>query len=100
VKLISFILSIYILALGVIPCADAASHPYQDTQISISQPHTDHQQQDGCTPLCICNCCQISIDQPQNNFYIPTPVLQREYGAKLLVNPIERPFSIWQPPKV
>ncbi len=61
-KFLAFILSIYILALNLTPCADY-SVPDDEVKIEISQAiGDDHQHQDSdlCSPFCSCQCCHIN----------------------------------------
>lgn len=61
-KHLAFILSIYIFALNLTPCADYDVSD-NDVKTEISQAmNNDHQHQDSdlCSPFCICQCCHIS----------------------------------------
>ncbi len=62
-KIIAFILSIYILALNFTPCEDNNAIN-DDIKVELSQ-NTDfdhnHNALDLCSPFCQCHCCQISI---------------------------------------
>lgn len=61
-KHLAFILSIYIFALNLTPCADYVVSD-NDVKTEISQAmDNDHQHQDSdlCSPFCICQCCHIS----------------------------------------
>ncbi len=61
-RLFSFILSIYVLALSVVPCSDGIAHKLDDVDanIEVSQTEHDHNPSDHsdyCTPFCSCSCC-------------------------------------------
>jgi len=61
-KFLAFILSIYIFALNLAPCADY-SVPDDEVETEISQAiGDDHQHQDSdlCSPFCSCQCCHIN----------------------------------------
>lgn len=100
-KIVAFILSIYILALNCSFCEDN-SVINDEVKIEISQ-HSDggHNDSDLCSPFCQCHCCQIHAtcfnkqDYPIASIYISTEVFFHFNG-------IEKDFknSILQPPKV
>ena len=55
-----FILTLYLLALAVLPCADEVVQVTKDSQTeAISHDNeSDHpEHQDFCSPFCICSCC-------------------------------------------
>ncbi|WP_338150215.1 DUF6660 family protein [Eudoraea chungangensis] len=59
-KFVAIILSIYFLALNVVPCSDAGNVK-DDTQItSVSDFDGDHDQDcELCSPFCNCHCCHV-----------------------------------------
>lgn len=64
-KILSFILSIYIFALNIASCEDySAFHDEVKTEISQTADN-DHQHQgsDLCSPFCNCQCCHINTMQ-------------------------------------
>jgi hypothetical protein len=113
-KIFSFLLSIYIFCLAIMPCSDIhlVLHEIEHS----SAYHNDYESQDNrdhsedsdnhCSPFCTCSCCHTSI-----NF---------EFGSKnvlvstkfVLVSRVDNTFlyydspsstyrnTIWQPPKV
>ncbi|MEX0812811.1 MAG: DUF6660 family protein [Chitinophagales bacterium] len=65
-KVLSAILSIYFLALSVVPCADgvdcAEVQVYQEMLAEHDHSGHDHPAgEDLCTPFCACQCCHTSI---------------------------------------
>ncbi|MDO6809484.1 hypothetical protein Q4603_12720 [Zobellia galactanivorans] len=57
-KLLTFILSFYFLALNVVPCSDM--EPLADGQVSVVADSGDgygHALNDLCSPFCHCHCC-------------------------------------------
>ena len=57
-RLFAFILSIFLLGLSVVPCADEARP--DSTEISILNADGDHDPEsddDHCSPFCVCQCC-------------------------------------------
>ena len=68
-KLISYILSIYMLVLALVPCSDGIDfiHGNCDSSTEIadnSHNHSDHDHQDLCTPFCTCTCCGSMFTMP------------------------------------
>lgn len=101
-KLITFILSIYIFALNLAPCADYVESN-NDIKTEISQSLDDdhnHQNLDLCTPFCICQCCHINttyfqfVDFNPDISYISTQDFFYLSGTEKDFN-----TSILQPPK-
>tara|TARA_R110002049_G_scaffold134581_3_gene294065 strand:- start:101 stop:409 length:309 start_codon:yes stop_codon:yes gene_type:complete len=100
-KNLAFILSLYIFALNLAPCADTVASD-NDVQIEILQAADDHQHQilDVCSPFCICQCCHINatyfkfVDLKLDFSYISTQDF-------LYLNGTEKDFttSILQPPR-
>lgn len=59
-KLIAFILSIFIFTLSVTPCSDGKTC---DDINNAEMPHHDHSEdkKDDCSPFCVCTCCGSSF---------------------------------------
>lgn len=100
-KLLTFILSTYILVLNLAPCEDYTTlNDEVKTEISQGFNH-DNQDSDLCTPFCNCQCCHINVMQLKlvnvkfNTSFISTQDF-------FYLNGIEKDFtpSILQPPKV
>ena len=101
-KFIAFLLSIYIFALNVAPCADYVATD-NDANTEISQAiDSDHQHQDSdlCSPFCVCQCCHISAT------YLQFADLKLDFNIIstqdfLYLNGTEKDFtaSILQPPR-
>src|SRR6218665_203084 len=103
-KAVHFIIAVYMLLLGSIPCGDGrdciedsviAKTTQQDTP-----SHEDHKEH--CTPFCACACCAVPIIvQPgaiafMQQFSILSPKVKlyaEDFSSCNLHN-------IWQPPKV
>ncbi len=64
-KNVCYILSIYFMALAGVSCADTVSvDNAKNTITAISSDTHNHSQEsnwDGCSPLCVCNCCHVSF---------------------------------------
>lgn len=101
-KVIAYILSIYVLVLIAIPCADKPDdsllHKPEITQGSSS----GHQQDmDHCSPFCVCSCCASPVVLlfyafPADNLLsvqLDFPELIPDFHSTTL-------NSVWQPPRL
>jgi len=101
-------LTIYFAVLTVLPCNDvkAQSISGDSTKISIYTGDSHSKDKgDICSPLCICNCCQMVV----GSFKI-VPVLtfpekiKSYYSGKILFQKNDFVYlvydQIWQPPKI
>jgi hypothetical protein len=102
-KIIAYILSIYIFALNLVPCEDIGT-PDNEVKTEISQAMDgDHQHQgtDLCSPFCQCHCCQIHATSLNKvDFVNSSTVISNEVFFHF--DGIEKDFknSILQPPRV
>ncbi|MGM5470267.1 DUF6660 family protein [Flavobacteriaceae bacterium LMO-SS05] len=100
-KILAFILSVYILALNFAPCEDSdAANDEAKTELSqhIDNDHTDL---DLCSPFCQCQCCHVNVI----DFNIADLKLQvSEISTELFfhIYGLEKSFNntILQPPRV
>lgn len=103
-KAISYILSIYVVFLSMLPCSDGME--YFSAQISPVQQAAEHQNHNDepelCSPFCKCSCCGISMYTPIALAHIT--IVNEEYVELSSFAPVfnlEEPAStIWQPPKI
>lgn len=69
-KTFTFILSIYIAALAVVPCSDGMDLNTHKLTTDVSIEHHDHNdddhEEDGCSTFCSCACCGTSLIIPAN----------------------------------
>ena len=66
-RIFAFLLSIFITALAIVPCADGMPQSSVDTEMEVFASEHDHNhsdQKDDCTPFCICVCCGSLIALP------------------------------------
>lgn len=97
-------MAIMVLALGVMPCADAetvVNDGKSKSEIIKTSDQQDHKDADACSPFCHCACCAgFSI-----NHFIALLTIIPPYGSA----PTSRFFSsevievalpIWQPPQL
>ncbi|WP_405412201.1 DUF6660 family protein [Maribacter sp. Asnod1-A12] len=103
VKFIAVILSLYFLALNVVPCGDDAQ--ISDSSTTEFQVGLDHNQNHGecelCSPFCQCHCCHshtivfdLDIFEP-----IEPKVIQESFShfESVSEDPV---FTLFQPPKI
>lgn len=102
-KILSVIMSVIILALSFVPCADNNS-VNQSQEISLHQDSDNHQHHsDFCSPLCVCSCCGTIVAQieGQADFEIKTYEIYSSQENLLKPRfPSDISFSIWEPPKI
>jgi hypothetical protein len=108
-KLITNILSLYILLLATLPCADEAGWCVFDVESTIGvelhqSGNHDHKNDcsDHCSPLCTCSCCQITVRTPAKiHLGITPPVISFSDPSSLesLLKDLTSLDDIWQPPK-
>ena len=104
-KILAFILSIYIFALNLAPCEDNATFD-NDVNTEASQDIGDdhqhqHQDADLCSPFCHCHCCPIyATDFAIADYSIATVTISTE--VFFYCHGLEKDFnsSILQPPQV
>ncbi len=96
------------MALSIMPCNDAATQQLNNTTdftyLNKPQEHS-HSSNDACSPLCFCNCCQITVTSFKIEPVITFPVLVHSYFSKKIFFQ-KNDFAylvydkIWQPPKI
>lgn len=107
VKWINIILSVYLIVLSSLPCADTlvsdATTPATE-KVSQIDDQSHEKGSDLCPPFCSCNCCAVQI-------LSTTPVISFSFNKPTLL--IKKPLSsyhsiltsnfygsIWQPPQI
>lgn len=107
VKWIITILSIYLIALSCLPCADMeVNSPAHDLTglASNNEEHSHDKEKDSCSPFCFCNCCgaQVLSYEPGISFgfsavsamiTIQLPTYKSVFASSFF-------GSIWQPPQI
>ncbi len=106
-KWLNIILSVYLIALACMPCADmeinSATHSLATHQ-STHENHSHDKANDLCNPFCTCNCCGAQI----LSFF---PAISYDFPLISMVIKTKEPFykyvfvsnfygSIWQPPQL
>lgn len=101
------ILAFYFMALSLMPCEDVHKQPgssQANVALSMEQSHTKDKS-DICSPLCICNCCQITVTAFKAEPLITIPKqVQTYFSKKILFQKNDFAYqvyeNIWQPPKI
>lgn len=108
-KLLNHILSIYLVALSCLPCADmeaksAAHKAVEITSNHDEKSHNHDKENDLCSPFCSCNCCGSQIVSyfkiTTFSFNIVSKNIRTQlpsYTPKFISNFYG---SIWQPPQI
>jgi hypothetical protein len=100
-RLAAFILSILVLALGCMPCADANAFPSKARQeiSTVTEQGTEHN--DICSPFCICTCCAgFSVSHTFIEIKTFIPQQRTDHGAYYIASLRKVALPIWQPPQL
>jgi len=103
-KWLALLLSVFMIIVSCIPCADAAPEidAHAQTIIKLNTNSQDHlPAADLCSPLCICNCCAgfaLQTTTQKTSFSITEVIIQATIHRTVAVS--KPSFSIWQPPKL
>ena len=105
-RFITFILSIYVLALSVVSCADdIESHSDGDkVEVSVSQDEHNHSENctDFCSPFCSCACCGSVVTLAANTLLtdasvnqLPKYLFRYSFDYSFNYN-----IGVWRPPNL
>jgi hypothetical protein len=98
---LAFILSIYIFALNLAPCAD---YELSDTHVKtelLQDTGDNHQGSDLCSPFCVCQCCHISAtDSKKTESKLDLVYISTQDFFYLIVSEKNFSTSFLQPPRV
>ena len=101
VKLVTLILSLFLLGLSIAPCSDVPKSDNMEISLSSQGDHDHREAEDLCSPLCVCHCCHSHL--------VVNQVFINELGALTFplhrttyTDPITSGYisSILQPPQV
>jgi len=106
-NLLRLILAFYFMALSLMPCEDVhqqISSSKSNISLSMEQSHSKDKG-DICSPLCVCNCCQITVTAFKMEAQVSIPKQAQVYfSKKILFQKHDFAYqvydSIWQPPKI
>lgn len=106
VKLLTFILGLYVLALPCMPCMDN-DECNEPVTVSVSQPADQHNHQDeeeACAPFCNCACCGHIVTSSVHTLKITAVKPGAAKRLPSYYNSISLSSdhfgNIWQPPRV
>ena len=100
-KQLAILISLYFLALTVMPCAD--NEKVSKTHAEYHQStdgHEHNENEDFCSPLCVCNCCRTNITITQIFSFVPEQKAKKEFVDFYSAQLSNAFFPIWQPPKI
>jgi hypothetical protein len=71
-RTVSFILTLFVLSLAVMPCTDTMipTHDHSETEVASHVDNNSHdhgEEEDDCPPFCACQCCGIHVLGPNNS---------------------------------
>ncbi|RYY71277.1 MAG: hypothetical protein EOO13_03675 [Chitinophagaceae bacterium] len=102
-KYFTVLMSLYMLLLSCMPCNDSIDCN-EDTGVSVvskTADHNDHEDEENCTPFCVCACCAAPV------FQAPVAFTIRKFCPRIQLNfYLEEAFyttsqsRIWQPPRI
>ncbi|MBC6995058.1 hypothetical protein QWY85_12040 [Neolewinella lacunae] len=109
-RLLTRILSLYILLLAFVPCQDNFFLISNEAPAAVhaenpEHEHPDSEHEDHCTPFCICACCGAVLDAPPTLLTLeeePTPLPPKGSTLPRAVqnwNPGSYANGSWQPPR-
>ena len=95
------------MALSLMPCEDVQKQSGSDhmqQSFGIDESHSKDQG-DICSPLCVCNCCQMTVAAFKMDTLIKIPEkVQFYFSKKILFRTNNFAYQvydhIWQPPKI
>ncbi len=106
-NLLKFILAFYFMALSLMPCEDVQQQSGSRQMLLSFNKDDSHSKDKGdvCSPLCTCNCCQITVAAFKINDLIEVPPdIQASFSKKILFHTNSFAYQvydhIWQPPKI
>jgi hypothetical protein len=101
-KIFAFIMSIVVLTLSMVPCADAGAASQNHLKAEINSAHQHKNDwQDQCSPFCHCNCCSSASSHQFTAFTLTKPSFAKKLQSEFLSSSIiEIALPIWQPPQL
>nr|NQU90277.1 hypothetical protein [Bacteroidota bacterium] len=100
-KFIAVILSVYVMVLTAMPCADVFAADTNSVTLEVfEQSHSHSHDVDLCSPFCFCDCCQ-TLSQITKHFIFQINLVSFNLSMSSLVqDEIECAISFWRPPKI
>ena len=107
-NLLRLLFTFYFAALTLMPCNDVKAQSVKgnsEKKFSYSEDNHSKDHGDICSPLCSCNCCQMTVTSLKVEPLMPLPKKAAEYFSKK-IHFQKNDFAylvydqIWQPPKI
>ena len=102
-KVLAFILSLYVVALTLTPCVDRLPDKHAVNN-NMTLPCSEQHHQEGadhCSPFCTCNCCATPvIIQDFSVHFECYPFMRRQEFANVSHQVSSPVIAIWEPPKI
>ncbi|MEG2077344.1 hypothetical protein SAMN05421796_101519 [Chryseobacterium piscicola] len=106
-NLFRLILAMYFVVLSVMPCEDVhqeSGSKKTELSFNVDESHSKDKG-DICSPLCVCNCCQITVTAFKMDVSMNIPKqIQTFFSKKILFQKNNFAYQvydyIWQPPKI
>lgn len=99
-KVFSLILSLYFFTASVFPCSDEGGI-VSSSQVKHAAEQTGENSDDDCTSLCICNCCGIVFEVPDELVVPNAPLTYSHRIISQILHPqMDELSTIWQPPRI
>ena len=104
-KWITIILSVYLIGLSILPCADLEiTSTVNASQFLSEENHSHDKENDMCSPFCACSCCGVQVlsYHPHIVFEFPVELFSTSLLAPNYKSVFASSFfgSIWQPPQI
>ena len=105
-KIVNLLLSIYLVALSCLPCADSdVTFSVSSSEVATHQEEHSHDKgTDLCSPFCACNCCGVHVlDYASPLIFVPSSLaIVLRQKEVLYISPTFSSFcgTIWQPPQL
>lgn len=102
VRLLAFILSLYVLVLISIPCVECHDeYALAKTEMAHAAGGSHHHEADHCSPFCTCNCCSMPVVYLVTAIQLCCYVVHLQPYQEYRTSKVSTPtFSIWQPPQL
>lgn len=101
-RVITFILALFLIAASIAPCLDVEAAFLSDIKTELVSSDANQHQAAGdvCSPFCTCSCCVTSADVFSSVYKLHTPAIipldMPVFNQSLMKN---SGISFWQPPK-
>ncbi|MGB0521747.1 MAG: DUF6660 family protein [Flammeovirgaceae bacterium] len=100
-KHVTFILSLLIFVMSVLPCSDP--YTFEETSVILQSEH-DHSEDatDFCSPFCTCACCGVNVNINPQSYLNDNQPQHQQTDTYLFTYTFHYSFSfveqVWHPP--